>query len=145
MPVVGTPVETPTEGNSPTVPTISLTDLDIELGPEVFEIIDEFGKTVMIQPRTRSDYDPATGKATITEELTFYPKVSPPAQFKQKYIDGTNVKVGDMYVILPTQGLTFTPAKDMSVTIDSVKYAVVILQPLYTGEAIAAWILQLRS
>lgn len=122
-----------------------MTVLDTKLLPVVFNIIEKYGKTVSFGVQTGGVYDEGTrtysgGTTTPTSK-----KVSPPDRFADELINGDTIQAKDLYVILPAQGLTFTPQVGWTVTVDSVVYMTIRVDPIYSGELVAAYQIQLRA
>ena len=122
------------------------TALDTTLPPRVLEVVNKYGKTVTITV-TSSTINVALGKIASSSETTYSKKVSPPAPYKSRYIDGTMIQAHDLQCILPASGLGFTPSlsDEMTVTMDSVVWSVKGFDPMYSGDDVAAYRLQLRK
>ena len=122
------------------------TALDSTLPPRVLEIVNERGKTVTITV-TSNTYSASTGKNSASSATT-YPdlKISPPAPYESRHVDGTMIQAHDMHCILPASGLGFTPSieDEITVTFDSVVWSVAGFDPMYSGDDVAAYKLQLR-
>jgi hypothetical protein len=119
--------------------------LDDRLVPKVLEIVQKYGKIVGFVVPTSQTYDPATGTNTVTTPVTYNKKVTPPQNYSSRLIDGQNILAGDCQIFLPASGLTFAPVAGMKVTIASQTWAIVNAGPIYTGESIALYELQLRK
>ena len=122
-----------------------MTTLDTTLLVKVAEIADTYGKSVAFQDVGSSVYDPATGKTTESSITVYTVKVTPPAPYDRKLIDGDMIQTRDVGIILPAQSLAFTPVLGMQVTIDSEVLDVVALSPLYSGNDVCAYDIQLRQ
>jgi len=133
--------------DSPTAPTVSgtPTELDIELLEDVFDIIDEFGKTVTFWVYGSESYDPATGKNTTGDVTEYDKKVIPPYSVDLKYVNGDVIKAGDMLSGVPAKDIEFTPERGIKVSIDSGIWAIQRVSPIYSGEWIALYLFQLRK
>ena len=133
--------------DSPTAPTVSgtPTELDTELLEDVFDIIDEFGKRVTFWVYGWAAYDPATGKETTGDATQYDKKVLPPYSVDLKYVDGDVIKAGDMLSGVSAKDIEFTPAKGIKVTVDDDIWAIQRVRPIYSGEWIALYLLQLRK
>lgn len=123
------------------------TELDIELGQAALDIIEEFGKEVVFtEPPKPGDFDPGTGKGTpSTPAQDFTRKISPPDKFSSKFVDDDLVEAGDMMAVVANQGLPFKPEPGWSIAFDDFDWKIVDLRPLYSGELIAAYEMQLRK
>lgn len=122
-----------------------MTDLDTRLIPKVLAIVNRLGKSVTFETVSGGSYDPLTRVVTGGTMTPVVKKVTPPYEFKNYLIDGDNIRVGDLQIDLPASGLTFTPERGWIVVIDTVRYTVIKVSPVYTGEQIALYNLQLRS
>lgn len=122
-----------------------MTTLDDRLIPRVLEIVKRYGKTVTFTVPGAQAYDPATGKNTITGATTYTKQVTPPQGYSPTLVDKDLADKGDLQVFLPAMGLEFTPNTVMKVTVDGQIYTIVTVGPIYTGERIALYELQLRK
>lgn len=122
-----------------------MTALDDEMVPLALELITEFGKSVTFIKVTLGAYNPATGEAAETGTTDYTQLVSPPSPFEERWVDGELIKKSDVYVLIAASGLTFTPSTDFAVTIDTISYRVIAVEPIYSGESIAVYRLQLRK
>ncbi len=120
------------------------TALDIRLLPKVLEIIERMGKTVTFHVPSGEVYDPIARQTTSTI-TNINKKVSPPDKYGVKFIDGTQILAGDNYVILPASGLTFTPRSGHNVTVNGLKWGIVSVESIFSGEDICAYQIQLRN
>ena len=123
-----------------------MTDLDTRLIPRVLELITKYGKDVTFKTFPSATYTPTTGKTTPGAETDYSEKVTPPEPYEDKFIDGEIVQIGDCRVYLAASGLAFTPEKGMEVEFDAegITWRIVRIMPVYTGESIAMYGLQLR-
>ena len=131
---------------TPTAPSVSgtATELDTELLEDVYDIIDELGKTVTFWAYGSDTYDPTTGKRTTGDATEYDKKVIPPYEIALRYVDGDVIKVGDLLTGVPAKDIEFTPIKGMSVTIGDDIWSIVRVSPIYSGERICLYLLQLR-
>lgn len=122
-----------------------MTILDTKLIAEVYNIAQTYGKTVVFQEVGSSVYDPTTGKTTDSSITNHSVKVTPPSPYSHRLVDGDLIQVRDVQIILPSKNLTFTPTQGMQVTIDSEAFDILEINPLYSGDSICAYDLQLRQ
>jgi len=128
-----------------------MTRLDTVFLPLAERLINEFGKVVIFTSAPLpGEYDRNTGVTTPTSQTTHTAKVSPPDPYKKFFIDGDLIQAGDAKVLLGNQGNDFTPVKGgtlngWNIDIDSICWEVISTNPIYSGESIAAWELQIRS
>lgn len=132
------------EAVSPYIPT-AYTALDIKLSPKVLSIINRLGKTAIFHNYTEEVYDPTVGERLQGNSTDYSQKVIPPYEFALKYIDGDIIKTGDMQTGIASSGLEFEPRQGMKVTIDDVIWQIIKTKPIYSGERIALYMLQLRK
>ena len=132
------------EAVSPYIPT-PYTALDVSISPKVLAIIERLGKTAVFMNFTEEVYDPTVGERIQGNATEYSLKVIPPYEYALKYIDGDIVKVGDMQTGVPASGLEFTPRQGMKVTVDEIVWQIVRTNPIYSGERIALYMLQLRK
>lgn len=122
------------------------TTLDIEAALAALELIDENGKAVSFVHNASATYSPSTGKVTGGSPAPFNKKIVPPYPYEQKLVDGDVIRVDDMRTGVAASGLGFTPERmKTTVTIDSRIWTVVNVQPIYSGEDVAMYLLQLRG
>lgn len=119
------------------------TTLDIRMIPRVLAIIAKYGKSATFSASTGT-YNPASGNVANTA-TTYSKKIIPPYAYENKYVDGDIIKQGDMRSGVAASGLEFTPTPGMSVEIDSATWKIIAVSPVYTGELIAMYELQLRK
>ena len=131
----------------PTAPVGAATStvLDDELLEAVYDIIDEFGKIVTFWIYPDQDYDPTIGENTLGDPTQYSKKVIPPYQINLKYVDGKLIKLGDLLTGIAAQDIEFTPTLKMKITIDSNIWTIININPIYSGEQIALYLLQLRK
>jgi len=91
-----------------------------------------------------SSYDAATGKATALG-TTFSITCSPPQPFDIAMVDGSTILAGDLSVILPADGLAFTPKVGDSITVGGDTMQVVALGREQPDELPAAWVVACRK
>lgn len=121
------------------------TELDEEFVPLALEMIDELGKTVEIKIYPAQTYDPTTGEATKGDYTRYVKKIIPPYPYQQKYINGDTIKQGDMQTGIAGSGLGFTPEPGLTeIFIDTQRWTIVNMMPIYSGEQICMFLLQLR-
>lgn len=121
------------------------TSLDDKLVPKALTLVNKFGKDVVFVVLETEEYDPETGKVTEGGETSETQKVSPPAKYDRRYINDDTIQEGDTIIGLPAKNLTFTPKNGMVVKFDDTTWRIVSMNPLYTGELIALYELQLRQ
>jgi hypothetical protein len=133
--------------DSPSAPTVSgtPTELDEELLDDVYDLIDELGKTVTFWLYGSDSYNPATGKQSTGDATQYNLKVIPPYEVELKYVDGDLVRIGDLVSGVPAKNIQFIPERGIKVTIDSAIWEIMRVTPIYSGEWICLYLFQLRK
>lgn len=121
---------------------MAATAIDTRLRQKAVSLVAKYGKLVSFAQPSDS-YEPDTG-IVVTSTKTYSRKITPPTPFSSRYIDGKNILQGDTQCYLPALDLGFTPVIGTKVTIDSIIFGVVQVSPVYSGEQIAIFELQLR-
>ena len=126
-----------------------MTLLDTPLRKTVKTIIDLLGADATL---TRNDdligtgYDPTTGVEPSTEDVEYSVKMTPPEPFSIKDVDGTLVKQEDLTTLLAAKGLAITPSKHTDkLTFNGTQYVIMGVDPIHSGQQVAAWQLHLRK
>lgn len=115
------------------------------LVPKALALVNRLGKTVAFKVPASQTYNPATGVVTETGSTDVSAVVTPPSAYHVRLVDGDMIRQGDVKVSVPASGLSFTPVPGQKVVIDSKTWHVVAVRPVYTGELIALYELQLRG
>lgn len=122
-----------------------MTALDVRMIPRVFEMVQRLGKPITFHVLSGGSYDPSTRRVVNGSETLVDLRVTPPQRVKLQFQPDATLKEGDAEVYLPAQDLTFEPTVGWPVTIDSVMYAVVKVEKIYSGEQVALWRVVLRN
>ena len=117
--------------------------LDAQMLPLAAQLADEFGKTVTLVHISES-FDPNTG-TTLQTETTEMVNAVPPQAFSKGRIDGSLIQEGDTQVGLPAQSVTTPPTTEDRLKFDDGVWSIVAVDPLYSGEKIALYNLQVRQ
>ena len=121
------------------------TEFDREFVPLALEMINEFGKVVAIKYYPDAAYDPTIGETSEGDFTSYTKKVIPPYPYEQKFVDGDIVRAGDVQTGIAGSGLEFVPEPGLTkIIIDTLVWNIVNMKPIYSGEQIALFILQLR-
>lgn len=124
------------------MPTI----LDDALVPVALDLIDTLGQSATFYVPGTKEFDPETNEVTEEDVDEISRKISPPSPYDVKYIDGDIVRANDLQAYVAGSGLTFVPVLGMKVgLIDGTTWQIVRSEPLYSGELIAAYRLQMRK
>lgn len=116
--------------------------LDDFLPDIVKEAIDLFETTAQLR-RTNSSYVESTDVETQTQTNVSL-MCSPPERYKQWEIDGTSIKLGDLWTYIAANDVPFTPDTACQFVFNSIIYSVVRVVPHHSGNLVAAYELQLR-
>ena len=121
------------------------TPLDITALAAVTRILDKLGVPATLTNRVEGAYDPNTGETAVTETVIAVPKASPPLRYSIPEVNGTTVLRSDYKVIIGrADNITDIGVND-EITINGITGTVIAVDPIWSGEEIAAWILQCRS
>ena len=97
-------------------------------------------------PRPDGRHDPTTRSVTPSGAVASYTwKVVPPQPYKNQYVDGKTIKREDLITWIAAEDLTFTPVNGMLVTFKSTKFKIVAVDPIYSGDLVCLYELQLRK
>lgn len=124
-----------------------MTKLDDKLVPVALKLINKFGKDMSYTViTTEGSYDPATREITGAGDTTYdNVKSAPPEEYTIRFINGDSIKQGDLKTMIAGKDALFTPTNNMYVEFDGLKFAAIVVAPLYSGDLIAAWEIRLRS
>lgn len=120
------------------------TVLDKKILPIVLKTINKYGKCLTYTVNSTSEHDVSTGNVIIATNDVLRLSI-PPFKPELKYIDGDLIRTDDFFSGIAAQGLPFTPIRGMIVAIDGVKYRILNLKPIYSGNQIAMYEFQLRK
>ena len=120
-----------------------MTKFDDIFVPLAEQLVDDtFGFDATHRRVTRS-YDVATGKNTSTSSDVSV-KITPPAPYEQRRIDGTVIQLGDQRVIMSSRSGVVPQSADFFI-IGGQTWQVVAIFPIVSGEQTAAYEVQLRQ
>jgi hypothetical protein len=111
--------------------------------PLANQLIGDFGKTVTYKQRA-SSFDPSTGKTSFTETASSA-IIAPPEPYKQNRIDGSTIQNGDAMTSVAGSAISFVPEIGDRVLMNGVDWNVVAVNPVFSGELVAMYELQLRQ
>ncbi len=119
------------------------TPLDTKLIPAVQDLLKKYGKSVTFTTFSSKTYNPATGSVSTSSSQVSH-RITPPVRFDTSLIDNTTIEYEDLQTYSdPISTITFEVG--LGVTIDSRKYQVVSVSPIYSGDDICLYELQLRK
>lgn len=116
------------------------TRLDTFIPAKVTSILNQYGKTVSLIKQSAS-HNVDTGVVTKTPTTTSV-KISPPVGISWVQRDKTGLLEGDKYAILDN---SVTPEIEDHLSIDSRKWVIKRVDPIYSGDLIAAYEIYLRA
>jgi len=124
-----------------------MTKLDDTLPAKVLALVATYGKVLTFYTNAGEGvgtYDAANGRYTsIPTVVTYDYKTSPPTEYMRRLNDVTAVDA-KLEVTLPASGLNATFESDflrvnMRVDFDSIEWRAVFIEPIYSGELVAAY------
>ena len=119
------------------------TELDLELGPEVVALLDEFGRDVSFDVVSKT-YDPTSGETTYGSEPPVVAKTTPPWPYGTAFGKGTAAVEGKATIIVAGLDIAFVPKLGIQATIDGLKWRVVGLTPISSGADNAAYLMDVE-
>lgn len=109
----------------------------------VREMADDVGTTVVFKRVTPGAFNAATGKSAAATTYSYSVKVTI-RDFKPHQIKGL-IQDGDRRVILPANGLSFTPDKNDQIFIGGVRHNIMHIETVYAREDVAAYRILVRG
>lgn len=107
-------------------------------------LIDRFGAVASLETVTKVD-DLVSGNVTETA-VTAKIKITPPEPFTIGLIDGTLVEAGDMTTLVAGQDMATAPTANRDRLVFAADtWQIVAVDPIYSGDLVAAYRLQLRT
>jgi len=123
-----------------------MTRLDDKFLPLAKRLIDTFGKVVTLTTEPQGgNYNPKLGTTDKIVGSAFSVKIIPPDKYQRTYIEGDLIENGDLVTGMAAQGAPVTPTKGMQIDLDGSPWRIERVRPIYSGELIAMWELQLRQ
>ena len=120
-----------------------MTAFDDIFVPLAEQLVDNtFGFSATHRRVTRT-FDPVTGKNT-DNNADVSVKITPPAPYDQRRIDGTIIQIGDQWIIISSASGVVPRGTDFFIIGGSI-WQVVTIQPIVSGEQTAAYQVQLRQ
>ena len=104
-------------------------------------LITDKGQNLTFGRETSSGFDPILGVNTTTSST--YTGYGVSTQYNKKEIDGTIIQIGDIKLIL--QKTTTDPLRGDTVTVDSIVYRVMDIEPVSPAGTVVIRKLQLRK
>lgn len=108
------------------------------------DLIAQLGTTATLHTSTRS-FSVATGQVTVSDVNTTV-QCTPPFPYEKERIDGTIVQSGDAETLIAAKTLATAPvAEKDELTFAGIRWKVIAVNPVYSGDEVAVYVLQLRS
>ena len=106
-------------------------------------ILSDWGVAATLTRKSSGTYDPATSVSTVTSATDNVTVAIFP--YPAKLIDGTLIHVGDMQVIMGTDGLSAAPEAADNITIGGTVYKIVTVQNIKPANTSVLYELQVRK
>ena len=113
-------------------------------------LLHTLGITAVVKLRPDTTYNPSTGDQTelVPDEITVY--ASPPESYGINEIDGTNIVTGDVKNTIGANPLNIANVAQeelerAELIINGETLKIVAVNPVYSGNSIAAYELQMRK
>lgn len=137
-----------------------MTALDDRIRPRVVALISKYGLNATFEVLASAVPDATTGTVTETAATgsPFTAKISPPEPVTWQFLEhesshagrgagagGDVVRTGDVSCLVAAKDLAFTPLSATgsmlarTMTIDGIAYTIVKIEPIWSGEEVAAW------
>lgn len=117
--------------------------LDPVMAKLALDLINQFGGQATYR-RVQRAYDAGVGN--VVESLQDIScRISPPSPYVDDRIDGTSIQRGDAECLVARMALTVTPVQEDRLLFKGVTWTIVEVDPIYSGDEIAAFTLQLRK
>jgi hypothetical protein len=121
-----------------------MTQLDDDLVPAVKLLIEELGKVLTFHVQQTS-FDVATGTTVVNSAEEVSIRCAPPSDMEVAFA-GRPARIAEgLVTYLPAQGLTFAPIFGMDVSFDGRARKITRVRPVYSGEQIAVYVLDLEA
>lgn len=120
------------------------TKIDTKLRNAVQKVISKLGKPLVFEIPAAGQYDPHEGDVIRGASESFTARSIPPYKAKDMFDLSDALKRSERVTGVAAQGLEFTPAENVKVTIDGEKFIIDIVEPIYSGEQVALYLLGLK-
>lgn len=121
-----------------------MTQLDDELRQATIDLVAELGKDIEFRVAVEA-YDVTTGATTALSVSWVTRKCTPPSQYQISRDGSPDKLLETLGTLLPAQGLTFLPKVDQVVRFDNAERRVVKVAPIYSGDLVCAYVLELSA
>lgn len=121
------------------------TPLDDSLLPAVLSLLSTLGKTLTYRVRSASGgYDPTTGGSTGGAPVEHAVKSLPPYLASDVVGSSDLIRKSERATGIAGSGAPFTPREGIEVDIDGERFVVEAVEPVYSGEQVALWVMGLK-
>lgn len=114
------------------------TTIDTRAAEAVSSALAKAGTDMSFEVLGTQSYDAATGKTTEGSPTVHTVKVVPPGSF-QSFLEGQDGRPVSFFGTFISGAEVFTPSVGMKVTHDTVVYDIVRVGPIYSGDDVALW------
>ena len=120
------------------------TSLDVKLVPRVVSLLNKLGKTITLTRELAGAYDPLTLTTTPTGTQVQTVKITPPEAYSDFYVNNTTIQAGDFRCFMSTD-LTWVPKQNDIAEFDGLTFRIIKIQPVFSGDNIVLYGMQLRA
>lgn len=121
-----------------------MTALDDRLRASVLRLTAKLGKSVSIASRAPGRFDPSSGSRGAGSTSTQAVKATPPGDYRRYFGQSARITAEDLQIGVAAAEFEGEPLLDSQVTIDTRVYAVTAVQPVYSGDQVCLWLLNLH-
>lgn len=113
--------------------------LDVKARATALRLIAKLGKAVSYVSVTDGVYDPATGSVVPTEAASSIKAVIESYKMMGDGFTSGLIRESDRKITFAASGITFTPKTGDKVTFDTETFAVLSVDPTYSGDLVAIY------
>lgn len=121
-----------------------MTALDDRLRASVLRLTAKLGKSVSISSRSPGLFNPATGERSAGSMSSQAVKSTPPGDYRRYFSQSARISAEDLQIGVAAAEFEGEPLLDSQVTIDTRVYAVTAVLPVYSGDQVCLWLLNLH-
>ena len=79
------------------------------------------------------------------DDLEYSVKGLPPGEYRDYFGPNSLIKSTDLQTGFAAKDLAFEPVNEMAVAFDGKEFSVNVVQPIYSGESVCLWLLNLTK
>lgn len=113
------------------------------IAANALQAIQDAGTAITVTRETVDAFDPSTGDVTPGATLVAS-GYGVQTRYSRRDIDGTVIQIGDMRLLVASSGLAFAPEQNDTITVDSVAWDVVNVEPITPSGEDVLYICQVR-